>query len=50
MEAIMGANLAAICVYDMCKSASSAIRIHNVHLVSKTGGKSTFHASPTTLA
>lgn len=43
MEALHGATVAALTIYDMCKSMSHAIRIENVHLVSKTGGKSDYH-------
>mmetsp|Transcript_22594 Transcript_22594/g.33037 ORF Transcript_22594/g.33037 Transcript_22594/m.33037 type:complete len:180 (+) Transcript_22594:52-591(+) len=39
MEAFVGATNAALCVYDMCKAVSHDIRITDVHLVSKTGGK-----------
>ncbi|MCB1175044.1 MAG: cyclic pyranopterin monophosphate synthase MoaC [Leptospiraceae bacterium] len=39
MEAITGANLAAICLYDMLKATSPAIEIRSCYLVSKTGGK-----------
>ena len=40
MEAMTGASVAALTVYDMCKSMNKAIRIHDLHLISKTGGKS----------
>ena len=40
MEAMTGASVAALTVYDMCKAMNKAIRIQNLHLVSKTGGKS----------
>ena len=43
MEALHGATVAALTIYDMCKAMSHAIRIENVHLVSKTGGKSDYH-------
>lgn len=43
MEALHGATVAALTIYDMCKSMSHGIRIDNVHLVSKTGGKSDYH-------
>jgi cyclic pyranopterin monophosphate synthase len=33
---------AALCVYDMLKALSHEIMITNIHLVSKTGGKSDF--------
>lgn len=45
MEAMTGASVAALTVYDMCKAMNKAIRIQDLHLVSKTGGKSgDFHA------
>jgi cyclic pyranopterin phosphate synthase len=40
MEAMTGASVAALTVYDMCKAMNKGIRIQNLHLVSKTGGKS----------
>jgi cyclic pyranopterin phosphate synthase len=40
MEALTGANIAALTVYDMCKSISQNIIIKEVKLVEKTGGKS----------
>jgi cyclic pyranopterin phosphate synthase len=44
MEALTGANVAALTVYDMCKALSHDIVIDRVHLVSKTGGKSDYNA------
>ena len=44
MEALTGAAAAALTVYDMCKSLSHGIRIRNLRLVAKTGGKSDFGA------
>jgi cyclic pyranopterin phosphate synthase len=45
MEALTAATVAALTVYDMCKSISKSIRITDIHLVSKTGGKSgEYHA------
>jgi len=47
MEAMTGASVAALTVYDMCKAMNKAIRIQNLHLVSKTGGKSgDYHSAP----
>ncbi|POM71487.1 Molybdenum cofactor biosynthesis protein C [Phytophthora palmivora] len=40
MEALTGASVAALCVYDMCKALSHDIVIENTRLVEKTGGKS----------
>ena len=45
MEALTGVAAAALTVYDMCKSLSHGIRIRDVRLVAKTGGKSDFNAS-----
>lgn len=39
MEALTGAGVAALTVYDMCKSLSHAIVISGLRLVEKTGGK-----------
>jgi len=47
MEAMTAASVAALTVYDMCKALNKGIRIQNLHLVSKTGGKSgDYHANP----
>lgn len=40
MEAMTAASVAALTVYDMCKSASKGITIASVQLLEKTGGKS----------
>jgi cyclic pyranopterin phosphate synthase len=40
MEAMTGASIAALTVYDMCKAMNKAIRIQDLRLISKTGGKS----------
>jgi cyclic pyranopterin monophosphate synthase len=42
MEAFVGASNAALCVYDMCKAASHDIKITDLQLISKTGGKRDF--------
>ena len=39
MEALTGATIAALTIYDMCKSLSHHIRIAGVRLLSKSGGK-----------
>ena len=44
MEALTGASLAALAVYDMCKALSPALSIDHLHLVEKTGGKSDYRA------
>jgi cyclic pyranopterin phosphate synthase len=40
MEALTAASIAALTVYDMCKTLDKGITIRNVQLVRKTGGKS----------
>ena len=40
MEALTGANIACLTIYDMCKSISQKMVIKEVMLVEKTGGKS----------
>lgn len=40
MEAMTGASLAALTLYDMLKSGSKGIEIRAVRLLRKTGGKS----------
>jgi cyclic pyranopterin monophosphate synthase len=42
MEAITGASIAAITIYDMCKAMSHNIEISSVRLLEKTGGKKDF--------
>ncbi|MCB0365002.1 MAG: cyclic pyranopterin monophosphate synthase MoaC [Bdellovibrionaceae bacterium] len=42
MEALAGATIAALTVYDMLKAASKDMRILETRLVEKTGGKSDF--------
>jgi molybdenum cofactor biosynthesis protein MoaC len=45
METLTAATIAALTVYDMCKAISKSIHITDIHLVSKTGGKSgEYHA------
>lgn len=44
MEALTGASVAALTVYDMCKALSHEMEIRNTRLISKTGGKSDYHA------
>ena len=40
MEALTGASITALTVYDMCKSISQKMVIKEVKLISKSGGKS----------
>jgi cyclic pyranopterin phosphate synthase len=46
MEALTAVAVAALTVYDMCKSADRGMRIADIRLVQKSGGKSgTFEAA-----
>ncbi len=40
MEALTGASVAALTIYDMCKGISHNMEIKEVTLIEKTGGKS----------
>jgi cyclic pyranopterin phosphate synthase len=47
MEALTAVTVAALTLYDMCKSVDREMRITDVQLMEKTGGKSgTFRRSP----
>ncbi len=46
MEALTGASIAALTVYDMCKALSHDIVIGGVRLLAKDGGKSTYSVAP----
>ncbi len=39
MEALTGASIAALTIYDMCKAMSHDIVISDIRLLRKTGGK-----------
>ncbi len=45
MEALTGASIAALTIYDMCKAFSHEIIIKETRLIKKTGGKSDFEKS-----
>jgi cyclic pyranopterin phosphate synthase len=45
MEALTGATVAALTIYDMCKALSHDIRIESVKLLSKSGGKRTIRSN-----
>jgi cyclic pyranopterin phosphate synthase len=45
MEALVGASIAALTVYDMCKALSHDIVIRETKLIEKTGGKRDFKRS-----
>lgn len=40
MEALTGVSVTLLTIYDMCKAIDKGMVIENVHLVSKSGGKS----------
>jgi cyclic pyranopterin phosphate synthase len=42
MEALVGASIAALTIYDMCKALSHDIVIKETKLIAKTGGKRDF--------
>lgn len=42
MEALTGASVAALTIYDMCKALSHRMVIGEIRLLEKTGGKSDF--------
>ena len=42
MEALTGASVAALTIYDMCKAMSHDIVIKEIKLMEKTGGKRDF--------
>lgn len=45
MEAMTAVSVAALTIYDMCKSVDRAIRIADIRLVKKSGGKSGIYRS-----
>ena len=40
MEALTAASIAALTIYDMCKAVDRFMKIDNVQLLEKKGGKS----------
>ena len=42
MEALTGASIAALTIYDMCKALSHDITIAETRLIAKSGGKKDF--------
>ena len=40
MEALTGVQIALLTIYDMCKAVDKSMVITDVHLLSKSGGKS----------
>lgn len=43
MEALVGAQMAALTIYDMCKAFGHEMKLQNCQLIEKTGGKSDFN-------
>jgi cyclic pyranopterin phosphate synthase len=46
MEALHGATIAALTIYDMCKAVSQQIIIKDIQLIAKSGGKTTLGQYP----
>jgi cyclic pyranopterin monophosphate synthase len=46
MEALMAVSIAAMTVYDMCKSVDRAMQITGIRLLEKSGGKSGQYVAP----
>jgi cyclic pyranopterin phosphate synthase len=47
MEALTGVNTALLTIYDMCKALDRGMRITNIHLLEKDGGKSGHYIAST---
>lgn len=47
MEALVAVSMAALTVYDMCKSYDRGMRIEAIQLMEKTGGRSGHYRAPT---
>jgi len=46
MEALTGASVAALTIYDMCKGVSHDMVIGDTRLLTKSGGKSDYVSPP----
>jgi len=46
MEALVGASVAALTIYDMCKALERGMQITEVHVVKKSGGRSGTYLRP----
>ncbi|MEK9556684.1 MAG: cyclic pyranopterin monophosphate synthase MoaC, partial [Gammaproteobacteria bacterium] len=46
MEALAGANAALLCIWDLCKGTDPVLRISDLELLTKTGGKSGVWINP----
>ena len=40
MEALTAVTISCLTIYDMCKNLNKSIKINNIKLISKKGGKS----------
>jgi len=40
MEALTAVDISGMTIYDMCKTADQTLRLHDIRLVKKSGGKS----------
>ena len=40
MEALTAVSIAALTIYDMCKAVDKGMKIQNIRLIKKTGGRS----------
>ncbi len=47
MEALTAVSIAALTIYDMCKAADREMRIGDIRLTHKSGGKSGTYSAPT---
>jgi len=45
MEALTAVSVAALTIYDMCKAVERTMRIQNIRLISKSGGRSSWGSS-----
>ncbi len=46
MEALTGVTTTLLTIYDMCKAMDRGMKIQNVHLLEKSGGKSGHYIAP----
>ena len=47
MEALTGVNVALLTIYDMCKAIDKSMELTDIHLVEKSGGKSSKESGKT---
>jgi cyclic pyranopterin phosphate synthase len=48
MEAMTAVSVAALTIYDMCKAYDKGMKISDIHLAFKSGGKSGTYTAPDT--